>query len=88
MSDHPTNFQGSVIDALRDAVERRITGAEVIVNGGGGHYSLEVIAPAFAGQSMLESHRLVYSAIAHLMSGDAPPVHAIDSLKTRAPAGS
>jgi hypothetical protein len=34
---------------------------------------------------MLESQRLVYSAIAHLMKGDAPPVHAVDSLKTRTP---
>jgi hypothetical protein len=31
---------------------------------------------------MVESHRLVYSAIAPLMKGSAPPVHAVDSLKT------
>ena len=31
---------------------------------------------------MLESQRLVYSAITHLMKGDMAPVHAIDSLKT------
>jgi len=33
---------------------------------------------------MLESQRLVYSAITHLMSGNQPPVHAVDSLRTRA----
>jgi hypothetical protein len=34
---------------------------------------------------MLESQRLVYSAIAHLMKGDLAPVHAVDKLKTRVP---
>jgi hypothetical protein len=33
---------------------------------------------------MIESHRLVYAAIAPLMAGDAAPVHAIDRLKTEA----
>jgi acid stress-induced BolA-like protein IbaG/YrbA len=42
----------------------------------------------FAGMSKLESQRLVYSAIAHLMQGDMPPVHAVDSLKTQTPAAS
>jgi hypothetical protein len=32
----------------------------------------------------LASQHLVYGAITHLMTGDAPPVHAVDSLKTRA----
>ena len=85
MSSHPTDFQGSVIDALREAIERQIPGSRVEVTGGGGHFAIEVTSPAFAGRSMLASQRLVYSAIAHLMLGDAPPVHAVDSLKTRAP---
>ena len=83
MSSHPTDYQGSVIDALREAIEQQIPNSKATVNGGGGHYSIEVTSPAFAGQSMLNSHRLVYSAITHLMQGDAPPVHAVDSLKTR-----
>jgi acid stress-induced BolA-like protein IbaG/YrbA len=85
MSSHPTNFQGSVIDALREAIERQIPNSQAEVSGGGGHYTIQVVSPEFAGKSMLESQRLVYSAIAHLMKGDAPPVHAVDSLKTRAP---
>jgi acid stress-induced BolA-like protein IbaG/YrbA len=85
MSAHPTNFQGSVVDALRQAIEQAIPGAEAVVTGGGGHFSIEVVASAFAGKGMLESQRLVYSAIAHLMKGDAPPVHAVDTLKTRTP---
>ncbi len=86
MSSHPTNFQGSVIDALREAIERQLPNSQAEVNGGGGHFSIEVTSPAFAGKSTLESQRLVYGAIAHLMKGDAAPVHAVDSLKTRTPA--
>jgi acid stress-induced BolA-like protein IbaG/YrbA len=86
MSDHPTNFQGSVIDALRDSIQSKVPDAQAVVSGGGGHYTIEVVSPVFAGKSMLESQRLVYSAIAHLMAGDAPPVHAVDRLTTRVPA--
>ena len=85
MSSHPTDFQGSVIDALREAIEGEIPDARAEVNGGGGHYTIEVTSPAFAGKSMLQSHRLVYSAITDLMKGSMAPVHAVDSLKTRTP---
>ena len=85
MSNHPTNFQGNVIEALTNAITAQIPDARAVVNGGGGHYTIEVVSAAFAGKSTLESHRLVYGAIAHLMNGDAPPVHAVDSLKTKVP---
>lgn len=85
MSSHPTDFHGSVIDALRAAIESNIPGAKAEVSGGGGHFTLDVVSPAFAGKNMLQSQRLVYGAIAHLMSGDMAPVHAIDSLTTRVP---
>lgn len=83
MSDHPTDFRGDVPAAIREAIASKIPGAQVAVTGGGGHYTIEVASPAFSGKSMLASHRLVYSAIAHLMQGEAPPVHAIDSLTTQ-----
>jgi stress-induced morphogen len=85
MSSHPTNFQGSVIDALREAIEKQVPNSSAAVSGGGGHFTIEVTSPVFAGKSMLESQRLVYSAIAHLMSGDLAPVHAVDRLTTRVP---
>ena len=88
MSSHPTDFQGSVIDALREAIEQKIPGARAAVSGAGGHFAIEVTSPAFAGKSTLESQRLVYGAIAHLMKGDMAPVHAVDSLKTRTPSTS
>jgi len=85
MSDHPTDFQGSIEDAIRAAIQSAIEGATVDVSGGGGHFTIAVVSPAFAGKGMLESQRLVYGAIAHLMKGDRAPVHAVDSLKTRTP---
>ena len=72
MSDHPTNFKGSVVD-------------EVDVTGGGGHYTIAVTSEAFRGKGLVESQRMVYGAITHLMAGDLAPVHAVDSLKTRVP---
>jgi acid stress-induced BolA-like protein IbaG/YrbA len=83
VSDHPTDFKGSVTDALVNAITLTIPGAKVEATGGGGHYSLVVTASAFEGKSMLESQRLVYGAIGHLMKGDTAPVHAIDSLRTK-----
>ena len=85
MSSHPTDFQGSVIDALREAIEQEIPNAQAEVSGGGGHFSIEVVSPVFEGKNMLASQRLVYAAIAHLMKGETAPVHAVDSLKTRTP---
>lgn len=84
MSHHFTTFEGSVTDAVRKAIEGAIPGAAVEVTGAGGHFSIAVTSPAFAGKNMVESHRMVLSAIAHLMHGDTAPVHAVDSLKTRA----
>ncbi len=57
----------------------------VVIAAGGGHFAIEVVSPAFAGKGMVESQRLVYTAIASLMKGVDAPVHAIDRLVTRAP---
>jgi acid stress-induced BolA-like protein IbaG/YrbA len=85
MSSHPTDFQGSVIEALRESIEKAIPESKAHVTGSGGHFSIDVVSSAFTGKTMLASQRLVYSAIAHLMSGDMAPVHAVDSLTTRVP---
>jgi acid stress-induced BolA-like protein IbaG/YrbA len=85
MSDHPTDFVGSVEEAIRSAVRERMPDAHVDVSGGGGHYTIAVVSTVFAGKSMLEQQRLVLSAIKHLINGDRPPVHAVDSLVTRVP---
>jgi acid stress-induced BolA-like protein IbaG/YrbA len=85
MSEHPTDFVGSVEDAITSAVKQRIPDAVIAVSGGGGHYRIDVVSTVFAGKSMLENQRLVLGAIKHLINGNSPPVHAVDSLTTRTP---
>ena len=85
MSSHPTDFQGSVTEAVRVAIEKAIPGAEVRVAGAGGHYTIAVTSSVFEGKNTLARHRLVMSSIAHLMSGDQAPVHAVDTLDTKTP---
>jgi len=86
MSDHHfTTFQGDILAAIRKAIEETVPSSQAEVTGGGGHFNIVVTSPVFAGKSTLESQRLVYGAITHLMKGDAAPVHAVDSLKTRTP---
>jgi BolA protein len=41
----------------------------------GGHYRVKLVAAAFRGHSSLERHRLVYAAVAPLLSGS---VHALN----------
>jgi acid stress-induced BolA-like protein IbaG/YrbA len=84
MSDHPTDFQGDIASAIRTAIQAKLPGAQVDVSGGAGHYSLSVVSTEFSGKSMLASQRLVYAAISHLMNGDRAPVHAVDTLTTKA----
>lgn len=85
MSEHPTDFVGSVEDAITTAIVAKAPDAQVTVAGGGGHYVISVISTVFAGKSMLESQRFVLGAIKHLLAGDRAPVHAVDSLTTRTP---
>jgi acid stress-induced BolA-like protein IbaG/YrbA len=71
---------------LHEAVAAKLPDATVEVTiGSPGHYTLAVTSAAFAGKTPVAKQRLVYSAISHLMAGDAAPVHAIDKLITRDP---
>ncbi|MGF1613928.1 MAG: BolA family protein [Gammaproteobacteria bacterium] len=49
--------------------------------GGGGHFSVLVVAAGFAGKTLLERHRLVYYALGDAMQHE---VHAL-SIKALAP---
>ena len=82
---HPTDFVGSVEEAIRTAVVERLPDAVIQVSGGGGPYTIDVVSTGVAGTSVLERQRLVLSAIKHLINGDRAPVHAVDSLTTRTP---
>jgi acid stress-induced BolA-like protein IbaG/YrbA len=85
MSIHLTTFEGSITDAIHKAISEAIEGAQVEVTGGGGHFTIKVVSDQFEGKNMLQSQRMVYSAITHLMAGDDAPVHAVDSLITSTP---
>jgi stress-induced morphogen len=47
-----------------------------------GHFEIRVASASFAQQSRVVQQQRVYAAIAHLLKGDAAPVHAIDRLIT------
>jgi len=75
----------SIEDEVKNAIESSIEGSVANVSGGGGHFVIEVTSEMFAGKRILEQQRLVYTAITHLMAGDAAPVHAVDSLVCKTP---
>ena len=50
MSEHPTDFVGSVEDAITSSVQAKIPDAVVAVSGGGGHYRIDVVSTVFAGK--------------------------------------
>jgi acid stress-induced BolA-like protein IbaG/YrbA len=73
-------------ETIRTAIVDKIPDAQVVVDAGsGGHFTIQVVSPVFSGKNMVESQRLVYGAIAHLMKGDGAPVHAVDKLTTKVP---
>jgi len=75
-----------VVSDLRRSIEETIPAARVEVNPASpGHFEIRVVSEMFADRSRVEQQQLVYGAIAHLMKGDAAPVHAIDRLLTETP---
>jgi len=48
--------------------------------GGGGHYSVTIVSPVFAGLKSLERHRMIYDALADMMNTEihALSIHAHD----------
>lgn len=72
-----------VCAAARAAIEKAIPAARVEVTAASpGHFEVTVTAKAFEGKSRVQQQQLVYGAIAGLMQGEAPPIHAIDRLRT------
>jgi stress-induced morphogen len=71
-------------DDIKRRIEAAIPGALAKVEdytGGGDHFSATVTAPAFAGLSRIEQHRLVYGVFGAEIGG---AIHAL-ALKTQAP---
>ncbi len=69
-------------DEIQRRIEDAIPGARANVQdttGGGDHFSATVTSSAFAGQSRIEQHRLVYAVFGDEIGG---AIHAL-ALKTR-----
>ncbi|RRQ22927.1 BolA family protein [Thiohalobacter thiocyanaticus] len=49
--------------------------------GGGGHFNVRIVSPAFAGRNLLERHRMVYDALGDAMHSD---IHAL-SIQAKTP---
>ena len=48
----------------------------------GGHFTVRVVSAAFAGKTLIQRHRLIYTALADLMRRD---IHALSINKAQAP---
>jgi len=80
------NQPDDVLARVRRAIEAALDGARVDVSSmSPGHFEIRVVSAAFEGLSRVKQQQLVYGAITPLMSGDAPPVHAVDRLETKTP---
>ncbi|MBW2272587.1 MAG: BolA/IbaG family iron-sulfur metabolism protein [Deltaproteobacteria bacterium] len=67
---------------IRECIAEAIEGAEIEVHSpSAGHFEIKVLSAAFEDLSRVKQQQLVYGAIAHLMSGTTPPVHAVDRLQ-------
>jgi len=79
---HPHDSSSQIAEAINQAIREAIPGCAVEVTPGGtGHFEIKVEASAFEGLGRVGQQRLVYGAIASLMSGANPPVHAVDRLE-------
>ena len=85
----PLQILNAAVDTtgvLRKALEAAFPGADIDVSSASpGHFELRVVSKAFENKTRLQQQQLVYQAIAHLMSGDSAPVHAIDRMQTLVP---
>ncbi|HEY5657096.1 MAG TPA: BolA/IbaG family iron-sulfur metabolism protein [Myxococcota bacterium] len=72
-----------IADEVKRAIEAALPGAGVdVAPVSPGHFEIRVKSGAFAGKSRVQQQQVVYAAIAHLMKGEAAPVHAVDRLQT------
>lgn len=81
--NEPPPEPADVARELQRAIGAAIADAQVEVAAAApGHFEVTVRAAAFAKLSRVKQQQLVYRAIAHLMHGANPPVHAIDKMTT------
>jgi len=75
-----------IVERIRQAIAGSLPEAEIDVRPEGpGHFAIVVTDAVFEGLSRVQQQQKVYGAIADLMAGPSPPVHAIDRLECRVP---
>ena len=75
-----------VAEQIRKAIAQALPQAAIEVRPQGpGHFEIAVTDAIFEGKPRVRQQQLVYGAIAHLMAGANPPVHAVDRLDCRVP---
>ncbi len=75
-----------VTQELKDKILAELPDAQVDVSAGGpGHFEITVTSASFEGLTRVKQQQRVYAAIAPLMSGNTPPVHAVDRMVTKLP---
>jgi len=68
---------------IQGLIEAGLPGAQVrVIGDDGAHFEAVVISEAFAGKSLVQQHRLIYSTLGKRMGGEE--IHAL-ALKTYTP---
>lgn len=69
-------------EQIKQLIEAGIPGCQAIVNGDdGAHFDAVVVSEAFAGQSMVKQHQMVYATLGNRMEAE---IHAL-ALRTLTP---
>jgi BolA protein len=69
-------FHPSVLEVIDDS---HLHAGHAGARSGAGHFTVRIVAEGFAGQSRLQSHRLIYDTLADMMPADihALAIHAV-----------
>ena len=75
-----------IAERIRVAIAEAMPEAQIVVRPENpGHFAITVVDGLFEGLSRVQQQQRVYGAIADLMAGPSPPVHAIDRLECKVP---
>ena len=72
---------------VKRLIEDALPGSRVSVTdltGGGDHLAVVVTAPQFAGQGLIDQHRMIHAALKHKMAPVSDEIHALQ-IKTLLP---
>ena len=75
---------GSLTEAVEAAIMEALgEGSTVEVNGGGGHFTIRTVSPAFEGKGLLAKKRLVLRAVAPFSTARAAASWRLSSCRRR-----